>query len=82
MSTHFGSVLSNSCRQPANELEVDFVLNARALEREGNTHLIVELIRIEDGDHVWVEYFEDLAPWSELSLAIRDGVAETLQLQK
>jgi len=65
-------------RRLADELEVDYVINARLLEGDSRPQLIVELIRLSDGAHPWVERFSP--PWSSTTLAasVRSGVTTTL----
>lgn len=66
--------------QLADDLAVDFVLNARFLERDGESHLVVELIRLGDGAHPWAELFADPHSWEAIARQVRDGVASALGL--
>jgi DNA-binding winged helix-turn-helix (wHTH) protein/TolB-like protein len=67
-------------RRLGEELEIDFVLNARFFERDGKRELIVELIRLRDGAHPWVQFFPDLDAWTQIAHHIRDGVETALAL--
>jgi DNA-binding winged helix-turn-helix (wHTH) protein/TolB-like protein len=49
-----------SVHQLTEAIEVDYVLNGRWSRHEGRTSLIVELIRAQDGAHVWVERFDPI----------------------
>jgi len=66
----------------AEDLSADFVLNARWLERDGESEseLIVELIRLGDGAHPWAELFSDVRSWEPIALRVRDEVARSLGL--
>jgi len=62
----------------ASELEVDYVLNARFLPNEPRPQLIVELIRLSDGSHPWVERFPAPWRWPGVAAAVGSGVAAAL----
>ncbi len=68
-------------RSLAADLGVDYVLNARSLEGEGADSLLVELIRLSDGAHPWVEFFEETEEWRVLAETIRNQVVEALGLE-
>jgi len=67
-------------RRLADDLAIDYVLNARFLERNGESLLIVELIRLKDGAHPWVELFTDTSSWRAIAEEVRDNVIEALRL--
>ena len=59
------------------ELNADYVLNDRYLEESPETPgniLLVELIRLDDRAHPWVERFDADRSWEEVARTIRDGV--------
>ena len=56
------------------DLQIDFVLNARYMELRGETRFLVELIRLDDGAHPWVEAFTDVREWQEIVGTVCDGV--------
>jgi DNA-binding winged helix-turn-helix (wHTH) protein/TolB-like protein len=61
----------------ANDLEINYVLNGRYLEARGAESppvLIVELIRLEDRAHPWVERFDGERSPQEIAATVRDGV--------
>jgi DNA-binding winged helix-turn-helix (wHTH) protein/TolB-like protein len=62
----------------ASELEVDYVLNARLLPNEPRPQLIVELIRLSDGSHPWVERFPAPWRWPGVAAVVGSGVAAAL----
>jgi TolB-like protein len=62
------------------DLSVDFVLNARLLDRDGERQLIVELIRLDDGAHPWAEYFADTRSWEPIARRVRDATVAALRL--
>jgi DNA-binding winged helix-turn-helix (wHTH) protein/TolB-like protein len=66
-------------RRMAGELEVDYVLNARFLERDGERQLIVELIRFSDRSHPWVELYDDTGDWRAIARAVSAGVRGVLR---
>jgi TolB-like protein len=58
-------------------LNADYVLNDRYLEESAETPgnvLLVELIRIDDRAHPWVERFDADRPWEEVARSVHDGV--------
>jgi TolB-like protein len=67
-------------RRLETELKLDYVVNARLLDRDGESELIVELIRLDDGDHSWVRLFSDPVSWTAAGDEVRDGVVEALRL--
>ena len=59
------------------ELNADYVLNDRYLEETPGTPgnvLLVELIRLDDRAHPWVERFDADRPWEEVARTVHDGV--------
>ena len=64
----------------ADELAIDYVLNARFMSHEGERRLIVELIRLDDGAHPYAELFADAGSWEAIARAVRAGVVDALRL--
>ena len=67
------------------ELNADYVLNDRYLEESSETPgdvLLVELIRLDDRAHPWVERFDADRPWEEVARTIRDGVQAAIDPQR
>lgn len=64
----------------ADDLAVDYVLNARFFEKDGESQLVVELIRLDDGSHPWAEFFPDAGSWEPIARRVRDRVASALGL--
>lgn len=62
----------------AEELHVDYVLNARAIEELRETAVLVELIRLSDGAHPWVEWFEDVGDWRAVAETIHGQVGAAI----
>ncbi|MBZ0114620.1 MAG: winged helix-turn-helix domain-containing protein [Thermoanaerobaculia bacterium] len=60
------------------ELDVDFVLNARAVGDGPQPSLLVELIDLGDSSHPWVQYFEPPWQWPAIALEVCRGVAAAL----
>lgn len=60
----------------AEELSVDYVLNARPLHPDegGELQLLVELIRLDDRSHPWVELYDETSEWQTVATDVRDGV--------
>ena len=68
-----------------NELGIDYVLNGRYLEpppdsapAESAPVLLVELIRLEDRAHPWVERFDGDGSPRDIAAAVEAGVRQTL----
>ena len=64
----------------ADELAADYVLNARTVEAAQANALLVELIRLSDGAHPWVEFFEEVDDWRAVAETIRGHVGSVLGL--
>lgn len=64
----------------ADELAIDYVLNARFMDQDGEHRLIVELIRLEDRAHPWAELFADARSWEPIAREVRAGVVDALRL--
>ncbi|MEM7357336.1 MAG: winged helix-turn-helix domain-containing protein, partial [Acidobacteriota bacterium] len=62
----------------ASDLDIDYVLNARVVDEEEAPAILVELIRLSDGAHPWVNYFERIDDWREVAETIRRGVSDVL----
>jgi DNA-binding winged helix-turn-helix (wHTH) protein/TolB-like protein len=73
----------------ASELEIDYVLNARYLDppaasavTESAPVLIVELIRLEDRAHPWVERFDGERSPSEIAATVAAAVRRAIAAQR
>ncbi|MCH9688348.1 MAG: winged helix-turn-helix domain-containing protein [Deltaproteobacteria bacterium] len=64
-----------SLREIATTLEVAYVLNAKPIDGPA---LLVELIRTDDGKHVWVQGYDDLADWRSIATEISDAAIDTV----
>jgi len=64
----------------ADELSIDYVLNARFFEKDGESQLIIELIRLDDGTHPWAKFFTDTTSWQATAEEVRDEVVNALQI--
>lgn len=64
----------------AADLAIDFVLNARAFARDGEQGLLVELIRLDDGAHLWAEFFTGERSWQAIARRVEERVVEALDL--
>jgi len=62
----------------AEELDVDYVINARLLSEANGPRLIVEMIRLRDGAHSWVESFSPFSSSQSVAASVRSGVAAVL----
>ena len=58
------------------EYSIDFVINGRFIQRNGQAGLLAELIRAEDGAHIWVQLFETSDEVDSIVQEIIDGVAQ------
>lgn len=68
-------------RRLGSELRIDYVLHARPLAVEdAEPELLVELIRLPDGAHVFVERFAAGVPSGQIEHVVRDGLARALGL--
>ena len=59
------------------DLEADYALNDRYLEASPGIPgdvLLVELIRLDDRTHPWVERFDAARPWEDVARTVHDGV--------
>ena len=68
-------------RRLAADYRVDFVLNGRFLDADGR-RLLIELIRVSDGVHVWVRPYDDLADSRRVGRDISHHVARVLELPR
>ena len=62
----------------ADELHVDYVLNARTVEDTEKAAILVELIRLSDGAHPWVEWFEEIDDWRAVAGIIHRQVGSAM----
>ena len=58
---------------------LDFVINGRYVVTEGNFRLLGEVIRVSDGVHVWVKYFEPGTSQAEIANEIALEFAQFVQ---
>jgi DNA-binding winged helix-turn-helix (wHTH) protein/TolB-like protein len=77
-SAYAGS--DDGLRRLAADYRVDYIVNGRHVDRNGNTHLLVEVIRVSDGVHVWVRPYDDLADGRRIGEQISRNVTRVLQL--
>lgn len=61
-------------RQMLLELQIDCVLNGRFSQVRDTSRLLAEVIRVNDGAHVWVNYFGDDTPADSIVRAIHEGM--------
>jgi TolB-like protein len=66
-------------RRLAADYRVDYVLNGRPLDGDGR-RLLIELIRVSDGVHVWVRPYDDLADSRGIGRDISRHIARVLEL--
>ena len=67
-------------RRLAADYRVDYIVNGRHVAHNGDTHLLVEVIRVSDGVHVWVRPYDDLADRRRIGEEISRNVARVLRL--
>lgn len=65
-----------SLRSISTTLRVDHILNAKHIEADRS--LLVELIRTDDGKHVWVKRYANLGDWETIADEITQAVATTV----
>jgi DNA-binding winged helix-turn-helix (wHTH) protein/TolB-like protein len=63
-----------SLSELAGQLDVAYVINAKFIE----PGLLIELIRSEDGKHVWVKLYDEPERWAAAGPEIIEGIADTL----
>ncbi len=59
---------------------IEFIVNGRFLEDRTGVRMLAELIRAQDGAHVWVRSYENLADARGIGIEIGRGVARHLAL--
>lgn len=64
-----------SLAEIASQLEVAYVVNARFTGTRVEPALLIELIRSDDGKHVWVHFYDQPDQWEGASAQIIEGVA-------
>ena len=67
-------------RRLAADYRIDYIVNGRRVVENGDTHLLVEVIRVSDGVHVWVRLYDDLADRRRIGEEISGNVARVLRL--
>lgn len=68
-------------RRLAADYQIDYIVNGRDLGTDGGPGLLVEVIRVSDGVHVWVRPYDDLSDGRRLGREISENVARVLQLR-
>jgi TolB-like protein len=68
-------------RRLAADYRVDYIVNGRQVEADGDMRLLVEVIRVSDGVHVWVRRYDDLADRRRIGEDISRHVAGVLKLR-
>lgn len=71
---------SDGLRRLAADYRVDYIVNGRHMDANGKTHLLVEMIRVSDGVHVWVRAYGDLADRRRIGEQISRNVIRVLEL--
>jgi len=69
-------------RRLAADYRVDYIVNGRPVEADGKALLLVEVIRVSDGVHVWVRRYDDLADRRRIGDDISRHVAAALELRR
>ena len=64
--------------QLIDDYRLDFVVNGRAVERNGVIGVLAEVIRARDGAHVWVQAFHPFPQGEETAVSIANGLLESL----
>ncbi len=59
------------------DYQIDFILNGRFTKAESQPRLLAEIIRADDGAHVWVQYFEAGTDDRTLAERIVQGLEES-----
>jgi DNA-binding winged helix-turn-helix (wHTH) protein/TolB-like protein len=67
-------------RRLATDYRVDYIVNGRPVGADGKNRLLVELIRVSDGVHVWVRRYDDVADGRGIGEDISGHVAAVLKL--
>jgi DNA-binding winged helix-turn-helix (wHTH) protein/TolB-like protein len=67
-------------RRLAREYRLDYIVNGRPLRPEAAYRLLVEVIRVSDGVHVWVGRYADLADSRSIGREISQEVVRVLAL--
>jgi DNA-binding winged helix-turn-helix (wHTH) protein/TolB-like protein len=62
----------------ATQLDVAYVVNAKFTGTRAEPALLIELIRSDDGKHVWVRFYDQPSQWEGASAQIIEGIAEFL----
>jgi DNA-binding winged helix-turn-helix (wHTH) protein/TolB-like protein len=71
---------ADGLRRLAADYRVDYIVNGRHMDANGRTHLLVEMIRVSDGVHVWVRPYDDLADRRQIGAHISRNVIRVLEL--
>jgi DNA-binding winged helix-turn-helix (wHTH) protein/TolB-like protein len=68
-------------RRLATDYRIDYIVNGRPVNAGGEMRLLVEVIRVSDGVHVWVRRYDDLADRRRIGEDISSHVAAVLKLR-
>ena len=68
-------------RRLATDYRVDYIVNGRPVDADGKVLLLVEVIRVSDGVHVWVRRYDDLADRRRIGEDVSSHVAAVLKLR-
>ena len=71
---------ADGLRRLTADYHVDYILNGRPMDANGRTHLLVEMIRVSDGVHVWVRPYDDLTDRRQVGAHISRNVIRVLEL--
>lgn len=65
--------------QLVKEKDIDYVVNGKFSSAEGESKLLTEIIKADDGAHVWVKYFDADNSSDQISQQIAQGLAQVLK---
>ena len=74
-TAHFATDLQ-TVKAMVEQLQLDYVVNARETSSEGEPRLLIEVIRGCDGAHVWVHYLDDLPAGTQAPGWIARGTSQ------
>jgi TolB-like protein len=72
---------ATALRRLADDYRLDFVVNGRFLETADGPVLLAELIRLQDGVHLWVQRFSPLDDPEAIAATIAAAVGSRLELE-
>ncbi len=72
-----------SIREMVDDVRPDLVVNGKFVSSDNEDRLLVEIIRADDGSHIWVKYFNQMTNNTEISrmtsMALREKADELIQ---